>query len=40
MKITAINGTEKKGGTFKLKEMFLEQFRGIAEIVEYHLKRI
>lgn len=39
MKITVINGTEKKGVTFKLKEMFLQQFRGNAEIVEFYLPK-
>ncbi len=39
MKIAVINGTEKKGVTFKLKEMFLEPFRGNAEILEYYLPK-
>lgn len=39
MKIAVINGTEKKGVTFKLKEAFLEQFRGKAEIVEFYLPK-
>ena len=39
MKITVINGTEKKGVTYKLKEMFLEEFRGKAEITEFYLPR-
>lgn len=37
MKIAVINGTEKHGVTFRLKEMFLEPFRGKAEITEYYL---
>ena len=39
MKIVVINGTEKKGVTFKLKEMFLQQFRGNAEISEFYLPK-
>ena len=39
MKITVINGTEKKGATYRLKEMFLEPFRGKADITEYYLPR-
>jgi multimeric flavodoxin WrbA len=39
MKITVINGTEKKGVTYKLKEMFLEEFKGKAEITEFYLPR-
>jgi len=27
MKITVINGTEKHGVTYKLKELFLENFK-------------
>ena len=38
MKITVINGTEKQGVTYKLKEMFLEQFKS-AEITEYYLPK-
>ena len=37
MKITVINGTPKKGITYKLKEVFLEQFRNYAEITEFYL---
>ena len=37
MKITVINGTEKRGVTFRLKEIFLEQFRDGSEIVEFYL---
>ena len=39
MKITVINGTEKKGVTYKLKEIFLEPFKGKAEITEFYLPR-
>ena len=39
MKITVINGTEKKGVTYRLKEIFLEQFRSSAEITEFYLPR-
>lgn len=37
MKITVINGTEKHGVTNKLKELFLERFKSVAEITEYYL---
>ena len=37
MKITVINGTEKHGVTYKLKEIFLETFKGSAEITEFYL---
>lgn len=39
MKIVVINGTEKQGVTFKLKEMFMEQFRGKTEIKEFYLPK-
>ncbi len=39
MKITVINGTEKHGVTYKLKELFLERFRSVAEITEYYLPK-
>ena len=39
MKITVINGTEKKGVTYKLKEIFLESFRDKAEITEFYLPK-
>ena len=39
MKITVINGTEKRGVTYRLKEIFLEQFRSSAEITEFYLPR-
>ena len=37
MKITVINGTEKRGVTYRLKEIFLEDFKGKADITEYYL---
>ncbi len=37
MKITVINGTEKHGVTWRLKEIFLERFRVKAEITEFYL---
>ena len=39
MKITVINGTEKHGVTYRMKEIFLEQFRDDAEITEYYLPK-
>lgn len=39
MKITVINGTEKHGVTYRLKEMFLEHFKTVAEITEYYLPK-
>lgn len=39
MMITVINGTEKRGVTYHLKEIFLEKFRGGAEITEFYLPR-
>ena len=39
MKITVINGTEKHGVTYRLKEMFLEPFNGKAEITEFYLPK-
>ena len=39
MKITVINGTEKHGITFRLKEAFLEQFKPNADITEYYLPK-
>ncbi len=38
MKITVINGTEKRGVTCKLINIFLEQFQS-AEITEYYLPK-
>lgn len=37
MKIAVINGTEKRGVTWRLKEMFLRPFKDRAEITEYDL---
>lgn len=39
MKITVINGTEKRGVTFKLKQIFLEGFGRDAEIDEFYLPK-
>ncbi len=39
MKITVINGTEKHGVTYRLKEMFLAEFREKANITEYDLPK-
>ena len=39
MKIVVINGTEKRGVTYRLKEAFLEPFRAFAEITEYELPK-
>lgn len=39
MKITVINGTEKHGITYKLKEIFLDAFRNRAEITEFYLPK-
>lgn len=39
MKITVINGTEKHGVTYRLKEIFLERFHEKAEITEFYLPR-
>lgn len=39
MKIIVINGTEKHGVTYRLKEIFLERFRGNAEITEFYLPK-
>ena len=39
MKITVINGTEKHGITYRLKEMFLEPFKNKAEITEFYLPK-
>ena len=38
MKITVINGTEKRGVTYRLKEIFLRNFQG-AEIAEFYLPK-
>ena len=39
MKITVVNGTEKHGVTYKLKEIFLNELRGRAEITEFYLPK-
>ena len=39
MKITVINGTEKHGSTYNLKEIFLSLFKDKAEITEYYLPK-
>lgn len=39
MKITVINGTEKHGVTYRLKELFLENFKEKAVITEYYLPK-
>ena len=39
MKITVINGTEKHGVTYRLKEAFLEEFKGKADITEFYLPK-
>ena len=39
MKITVINGTEKHGVTYRLKEIFLNNFRDKAEITEFYLPK-
>lgn len=39
MKITVINGTEKHGVTYRLKEIFLENLKEKAVITEYYLPK-
>lgn len=39
MKLIVINGTEKHGVTYRLKELFLEPFREKAEIIEFYLPK-
>ena len=39
MNIPVINGTEKHGVTYRLKEMFLTEFRDKANITEYYLPK-
>ena len=39
MRITVINGTEKHGVTYRLKELFLDGFKGKADITEYYLPK-
>ena len=39
MKITVINGTEKHGVTYRLKEVFLDQLRNDSDITEFYLPK-
>ncbi len=39
MNITVINGTEKHGVTYRMKEMFLSEFKDKASITEYYLPK-
>ncbi len=39
MKITVINGTQKHGVTYNLKELFLEDFKQRAKITEFYLPK-
>ena len=39
MKITVINGTEQKGCTFAMKELFLAAMGDGHDIIEYYLPR-
>ena len=39
MKITVINGTEKQGVTYRMKELFLDEFKNDAEITEFYLPK-
>ena len=39
MKVVVLNGTEKRGVTFKIKELFLAQFRDMADITEFYLPK-
>ena len=39
MNITVVNGTEKHGVTYQLKEMFLAEFKEKANITEYYLPK-
>ncbi len=39
MNITVINGTEKHGVTYLLKDIFLSEFKGKANITEYYLPK-
>lgn len=39
MRITVINGTEKHGVTYGLKEIFLDELRDQAEITEFYLPK-
>lgn len=39
MNITVINGTEKRGVTYRLKELFLAEFKDKGNITEYYLPK-
>ncbi len=39
MKIVVVNGTEKEGVTYLLKELFLQDFREKAEVQEFYLPK-
>ena len=39
MKITVINGTEQQGVTYRLKEIFLQEFGDTAEVTEFYLPK-
>lgn len=39
MNITVISGTEKRGVTHRLKDIFLSEFKGIADITEFDLPK-
>lgn len=39
MKITVINGTEVRGITYRMKELFLDPLRGSHEITEFYLPK-
>ena len=39
MNISVINGTEKHGVTYRLKEMFLTEFKDKANVTEYYLPK-
>ena len=40
MRITVINGTEKHGVTYRLKEIFLDELRDMSEITEFYAVRM
>ncbi|SDX18061.1 hypothetical protein [Tepidimicrobium xylanilyticum] len=39
MKIVVINGTEVKGCTYRMKELFLENLRNGNDIIEFYLPK-
>ena len=39
MKIVVINGTEVKGCTFRMKELFLENLRNDNDLIEFNLTK-